>query len=296
MIDDEDRALRPLPIVLRPQPDELLSSWLLRHAAYYNVGPHQLLQHVGLSAPSLQHLDHHLTLAQAIVLAGFFRREPADVAAMMYAGIPDDLRRLIRRGRVLQTCRHCASRHEQDDAKGAILRSWMQAWRLTCRACGSTLSDLSTPNVERAAAQATIFADHWNLAREGEGIVERYATRIVVAGLSPVAVMRLLMLPRWPAPAEIVDGYHPSRLLNVLAPGFDNAIHENGLSQAIRGKLILPIAIRTAVLAGLALAMKAPGETVAQLRAATRGQGRTRFDEIAGLTTGTAVGPFSVGS
>ena len=40
MIDGEDDAHRPLPVVLRPVEDELLSSWLARHAAYYGVtGP-----------------------------------------------------------------------------------------------------------------------------------------------------------------------------------------------------------------------------------------------------------------
>jgi hypothetical protein len=37
MIDDEHDAHRPLPVVLRPVADELLSSCLARHAAYYGV-------------------------------------------------------------------------------------------------------------------------------------------------------------------------------------------------------------------------------------------------------------------
>ena len=37
MIDGEDDAHMPLPVVLRPVEDELLSSWLARHAAYYGV-------------------------------------------------------------------------------------------------------------------------------------------------------------------------------------------------------------------------------------------------------------------
>jgi hypothetical protein len=35
--EDDDEVHRPLPVVLRPIPDELLSSWLARHAAYYSV-------------------------------------------------------------------------------------------------------------------------------------------------------------------------------------------------------------------------------------------------------------------
>jgi hypothetical protein len=44
--------ITPLPVVLKAQPDELLSSWLARHATYYGVARRRLLNHVGLSAPS----------------------------------------------------------------------------------------------------------------------------------------------------------------------------------------------------------------------------------------------------
>ena len=37
MTSDHENAHRPLPVVLRPVADELLSSWLVRHAAYYGV-------------------------------------------------------------------------------------------------------------------------------------------------------------------------------------------------------------------------------------------------------------------
>jgi len=37
MTEDHEIAHRPLPAVLKPVADELLSSWLVRHAAYYGV-------------------------------------------------------------------------------------------------------------------------------------------------------------------------------------------------------------------------------------------------------------------
>jgi hypothetical protein len=41
MTGDQGDEHRPLPVVLRPVADELLSSWLARHAAYYAVtGPY----------------------------------------------------------------------------------------------------------------------------------------------------------------------------------------------------------------------------------------------------------------
>ena len=58
--------LRPLPVVLRPRSDELLSSWLTRHAAYYGVTRRRLLDHVGISSPSVEALDREITLGQRI--------------------------------------------------------------------------------------------------------------------------------------------------------------------------------------------------------------------------------------
>jgi hypothetical protein len=37
MTEDHEIAHRPLPAVLKPVADELLSSWLVRHAAYYGA-------------------------------------------------------------------------------------------------------------------------------------------------------------------------------------------------------------------------------------------------------------------
>jgi len=103
--------ITPLPVVLKAQPDELLSSSLARHATYYGVARRRLLNHVGLSAPSLEALDHEVSLGQQIVLAGFFHCEPAEVAAMSHIAVREDLRRLIRRSVPLQECPElCPSR------------------------------------------------------------------------------------------------------------------------------------------------------------------------------------------
>src|SRR5215472_8371990 len=50
-------ALRPLPVVLPALRDELLSSWLSRHAVFYGVYGGQLLRRCGVNAPSPRHLD-----------------------------------------------------------------------------------------------------------------------------------------------------------------------------------------------------------------------------------------------
>ena len=51
------QAVRPFPVVLPTLPDELLSSWIQRHANFYGVSGGRLLLHCGVHAVSLRSLD-----------------------------------------------------------------------------------------------------------------------------------------------------------------------------------------------------------------------------------------------
>jgi hypothetical protein len=268
-------AFKALPVVLRARPDELLSSWLARHATYYGVSRRRLLDHVGLSAPSLETLDHEVSLAQQIVLAGFFRCEPAQVAAMSHVAVRADLRRLVRRSVPLQRCLNCASSAELADAPGAVGRSWMQGWRLTCRACGSRLVDS-----RETGTKVEAFDEYWCTAHEAEELLEIHAFGHDTTALSPLAMLRLLLLPRWPEPNEMWDAYRPTWLLNVLVPGFDEMVHRLGATAAMSRKPSLPIVLRVPLLAGLAIAMRDPVRTISRLRAHTRPHSNYRFGQL----------------
>jgi hypothetical protein len=79
-------TIKPLPVILRAQPDELLSSWLARHARFYGVGRLRLLHHCRLSSPSLEALDQEISFGQQTMLAGLFHREPSEIAGMTTSG------------------------------------------------------------------------------------------------------------------------------------------------------------------------------------------------------------------
>jgi hypothetical protein len=274
-------CVTPLPVILKPQQDELLSSWLQRHATYYRVGARRLLQHFGLSAPSLQYLDHYISLPQSILLAGFFRRQPADISAMTHTKMPLDLQDMTRWQNPAQICQECTEHHEQNDACGTTLKNWMQTWRVTCQLCGSTLSEVpSAPNDAGNQAHGP-FMDYWDIARKGETIFDHHAFGSAAVQPSPVTVMRLLMLPRWPSTGEMRGGYRPLRLLDLLISDFDIKIYQNGLDATARRKLFFPLSIRIALLAGVALTMKSPSETIAKLEAETSCRSRARFHRIA---------------
>ncbi len=258
MMADLDRPPRSLPIIARPRPDELLSSWLSRIAMDYYIPPRQLLKHMGLAAPSVQRLDLTLTLAEAIVVAGFVRLEPKAILAMTHAGVPADYLRLIRLTRPLQVCRRCGTDHKRDEASGAVLKSWMQGWRITCRACGSLLTDVwADDNADSARAQP--FSEHLDAAREGQQMFEDHLSDTAPRRLSPATALRLLLLRRWPAPHEfILNPRRRVRLLNLVVPGFDQIADENGLATTPSKTIVLRQAIRPALLAAVAALMKQP--------------------------------------
>jgi len=88
MIDDEDDAPRPLPVVLKPIADELLSSWLARHAAYYGVTGPFFAKWLMLGTSNLSVLDHGLGLTQLARLSERLRRDPIALIAMTFIDAP----------------------------------------------------------------------------------------------------------------------------------------------------------------------------------------------------------------
>jgi len=104
-----------------------------------------MLDHVGILPLSLEALDREITLGQQIMLAGYFRRQPCEIAAMSYETVRSSMCALIRSSAPQQSCQACAEKGERGDAKGAIGKSWMQGWRITCRVCGGGLHGRRRP-------------------------------------------------------------------------------------------------------------------------------------------------------
>ena len=152
MTNDLENGHRPLPVVLRPVADELLSSWLVRHAAYYGVTASFFAQWLMLGTRNLSALDHRLGLGQVARLSEKFRCDPITLIGMTFVDAPGRSAELICRGRAPQICRTCADRHAREGASGAVPKHWRKAWRVTCPACGAPLSDTN----ERPDARETL--------------------------------------------------------------------------------------------------------------------------------------------
>jgi hypothetical protein len=104
-------APRQLPVRLPPAADELLSSWISRHAAFYAVPPFVMMRHCLPDVSSLRAADLHLTDAQVHHLASMFGTDPDVVRGMTFANVTQLSCRLIAT-RPLQACPNCVSGHE----------------------------------------------------------------------------------------------------------------------------------------------------------------------------------------
>jgi hypothetical protein len=219
MIEAVSDLRRGLPIVVNPIADEVLSSWLTRIAQDYFVPPRSLLTHMGLSVPSVERLDVSLTFGQAIAISGFVHRPPDAILAMRHVRLPRDCQKLVRLKHPQQTCRSCALQHKRDGAATAVLKSWMQGWRVTCRTCGGLLDEVWT-----SRGGALPFPELRDAARAGEGIIEAYAKRDQRFAISPATMMRLLLLRRRSTPEEIRNRPGEARhLIGTLIANFDRS-------------------------------------------------------------------------
>ena len=244
---------RPLPVVLPPLADELLSSWVSRQADFYGVGGGQLLRHCSLEAANLRELDLKLTSFDRRRLGHLFRYDPRAIRNMTQSrGRPQPVG-LIATTRPMQTCTRCLTRHRAESAtRGARLRSWMEGWRIGCPVCGATMVDARPLDLlTRSDPNNALLVSVAEPARRGEQMMTR-AIGLGRRGNQFVALMRNLLLPR--ATPVRVGSFRDEipRLLDMVVPGFDRFLHR--LYPAFRrpGTLLLPLNIRIAVLAGVA--------------------------------------------
>jgi hypothetical protein len=280
MTQDHENAHRPLPVVLRPVADELLSSWLVRHAAYYGVTGSFFAQWLMLGTRNLSALDHRLGLPQVAHLSEKLRCDPITLIAMTFVDAPGRSAELICRGRAPQICRACADRHAREGASGAVPKHWRKAWRVTCPACGAPLSDTNErPDARDTLRDTSPFGRLWPEALAGEAIIERFLRGDCSFESSPVALMRALLVQTWrPFGA---NGRDPAVgwALGTLFPEFDE------LARPIKRRInhvavaALPISFRPALLAGLSRAIAHPAILDA-IRDETILRGRKSFERL----------------
>jgi TniQ len=280
MTDDGDGAVKPLPVVLRPVADELLSSWLARHAAYYGVTGPFFAKWLLLGTRNLCVLDHRLGLAQVARLSERLQCDPIALIAMTFIETPAGSAELICRYRAPQICRPCADRHAREGASGAVPKHWRKAWRVTCPSCGAPLSDTNErPDNDETLRDTSPFARVWKEALAGEAIIEHFLRGDGPFEYSPIALMRALLVQTWRPCGS--NGCDPAVgwALGTIVPEFDD------LARPIKRRInhaavaALPIFFRPALLAGVARAIANPA-TLDAVRDETILRGRRSFERL----------------
>jgi hypothetical protein len=271
---------RPLPVRLAPAPDEVLSSWMMRHAAFYGLGRTGLLRHCVPDVPSPHLLDCALTPEQEARLAHLFRLDRASVRGMTHAELDPVMRGLAVAHDADHWCEPCARALAEAGFTKAVPRTWFHTWRITCARCGTRVS----PSWRILASDGGIsalpdlFPHLWSKALQGERLLEAAVHRTAEVGtlIPPARLLRLLMIQagceRIP-----VDGEHQGWTLDAVVPGFDAALERHGVTIPRTTLVNVPLPFRTALLAGFALAAEDPETAVKAMWATTAGMHRAHF-------------------
>lgn len=273
---DAETSSRQLPVRLAPHPDELLSSWIGRHAAFYAVPPLAMLRHGLPEASSLHAADRSLNGDQVIRLAGLFSTEPAVVRRTTFSNIAPSSRRLIA-ARPLQFCSAC---HPGEHEPRPLLRSQFLGWRITCPLCGDLF------RCARGHDRPSPFDRHQGAALVGERLLDDEAERGVRTWTSPAEIARLLLMRRVPRP--LPREYEPwrFRVLGAIIPDLDDVVERRSLPTPANP--VLPLHLRPALLAGVAIVERAGPEMLEMLRGQMMGQNQARFSSaIDEITTHT---------
>jgi hypothetical protein len=168
------------------------------------------------------------------------------VRRMTFSNIWQSSRRMIAT-EPLQSCSTC---RQTGDESPVILRSQFLGWRITCPLCGGTLQTIGGRD------GPTPFAGYHHAALMGEETLESEAEHGVQNWVSPSEIARLLVMRRVP---KSLPGYEPSgyRVLGVIIPDLDEVMQMENSKLPSPASPIVPMYLRPALLAGVAIAQNA---------------------------------------
>lgn len=268
-----------LPVTLPPAPDELLSSWISRHAAFYGVTSQTMLHHCLPEATSLRDVDMHLTIDQSRRIANMFSINAKTVRAMAFPKTTKPMHRFIAKGAI----QSCACSTSSTPGPAPIRRSQLQGWRITCPICGDRFRGGAGPNFVSA------LAPYRDAALDGENLLQHEAESGTSSWGSPLELARLLLIRRisWPLPRE--KDLWRYRVLGALIPEFDAILAQLTSFHHSPKHPILPLHIRPALLAGVAMVQRSGPEMLRMLQRHTFGPTRDKFIQATDHLVSTAI-------
>jgi hypothetical protein len=191
----------------------LMTSTVGQHAEFHAVSPLVMLRHGLPETSSPRAAGLNLNGDQVIRLAHIFSTEPATVRRMSFSNVAMSSRRLIA-ARSLQSCTAC---HPGDRA-GAVLRSQLLGWRITCPLCGGLLRHTGRQGVPSP------FSRYHKTALIGERLLDDEAERGVRTWTSPAEIARILLMRRVPRPVPRSCEPWRFRVLGAIIPNLDGVV------------------------------------------------------------------------
>lgn len=272
-------VVKGLPVVLKRVEDELLSSWISRHAEYYRVSPLAMLRHGVSDAVSLRAVDLRLNAEQGARLAHIFHLSPPDIRCMTHADVPQSAVRFLT-PKPIQICLACAQKNEQRDAAAAILRSSLEGWRITCPVCGSELVEVDQQKAPRPRLPVAPFAELSDKALHGQQLFDNAIAHNEWPWASPIHVFRMLLVRRLCKRADLDQGIDYGRTANLIVSGFDETVQRLGIAPRRGGPPIVPLPIRPALLAAVSMVIDQGPIAISALSDATIFGHRLQFEKI----------------
>ena len=130
-------TLRPLPKIVVPIADELLSGWLARLANFNHCDLVDLLAHVGIDGRYVDVLDFGLEESAAVRIADVARTDFERVQSLTISAVTP-LEAELTAQFPFQKCPVCS-------VNGVALKHWRRVWNFDCLMCGTQL----IPNMPR---------------------------------------------------------------------------------------------------------------------------------------------------
>jgi hypothetical protein len=140
--------------------------------------------------------------------------------------------------------------------------------------CGEPFSDPDGLEV------ASRFRKYPEAALHGERLIDAKAERGNWTWASPVDIARLLLMRRIPKPLPNEEELSRFRVLGAIVPEFDDLVTTEPDNLPGSGTPILPLLLRPALLAGVAIVDRAGPGMLRMLQRHTMGDNRARFGEI----------------
>jgi hypothetical protein len=152
-----------------------------------------------------------------------------------------------------------------------ILRSQFLGWRITCPLCGGILQTIGGRDGPLP------FGGYHHAALMGEQMLDNEAEHGIQNWVSPSEVARLLLMRRVP---KSLPGYEPSgyRVLGIIIPDLEEVMQMEISKLPSPANPILPLHLRPALLAGVAIVQHAGPEMLHMLSSHMMGENKARFE------------------